>query len=56
MMEGPTSPVARCRGLRFNRGGQGPIGVYGKPEFSVYLEMRVDSRHRNVGFPALSGR
>ena len=30
--------------------------VYGKPGISVPLEMRVDSRHLNVGFLALSGR
>ena len=30
--------------------------VYRKPGVSVPLEMRVDSKHRNVGFLALSGR
>jgi hypothetical protein len=34
----------------------GPEGVYGKVVFTVPLEMRVDCKHRNVGFPALSGR
>ncbi len=30
--------------------------LYRKPVFPVHLEMRVDSKHRNVGFLALSGR
>ncbi len=30
--------------------------LYGKPGISVSLEMRVDSKRRNVGFLALSGR
>jgi hypothetical protein len=30
--------------------------MYGKPVFTVPLEMRVDSKHQNVGFLALSGR
>ena len=30
--------------------------MYRKEEFAVSLEMRVDSKHRNVGFLALSGR
>jgi len=34
----------------------GVLGVYGKPVIAVPLEMRVDSKHRNVGFLALTGR
>ena len=30
--------------------------VYRKPGITVHLEMGVDSKHRNVGFLALSGR
>ena len=30
--------------------------VYGKEGITVPLEMRLDSKHRNVGFLALSGR
>ncbi len=30
--------------------------LYGKEVIPVPLEMRVDSKHRNVGFLALSGR
>ena len=30
--------------------------IYGKPVFTVPLEIRVDSKYRNVGFLALSGR
>ncbi len=30
--------------------------LYRKPGFCVPLEMRVDTKHRNVGFLALSGR
>ncbi len=30
--------------------------LYRKPGICVHLEMRVDSKHRNVGFLALSGR
>ncbi len=32
------------------------LPVYGKQVIAVPLEMRVDSKHRNVGFLALSGR
>ena len=30
--------------------------LYGKPGFSVHLEIRTDSKHRNVCFLALGGR
>ena len=36
--------------------GAGSYRVYGKPVIPVPLEMRVDSKHRDVGFLALSGR
>ncbi len=34
----------------------GPEGVYGKVVISVHPRMKVDSKHRNVGFLGLSGR
>ena len=33
----------------------GPEGVYGKVVISVHPRMKVDSKHRDVGFLALSG-
>ncbi len=36
--------------------GAGSVRVYGKQGFAVHLEMRLDSKHRNVGFLALSRR
>jgi hypothetical protein len=35
---------------------RGAPWLYGKPGIAVPLEMRVDGKHRNVGFLALSGR
>ncbi len=43
MMEGPTSPLCRRRGLQINGGGQGPSGVYGKEVFCVQAEIRAVS-------------
>ncbi len=34
----------------------GPEGVYGKEVISVHPKMKVNCKHRNVGFLALSGR
>ncbi len=51
--------IAACLELTLSRPSGDEVyrhEVYRKPGISVPLEMRVDGKHRNVGFLALSGR